>query len=92
MIDSVKENKIIAKYLGWVYIPFNDLKGFPKAGWWEPIGRLPFKANPILFTHPNGTNYQFVVRNANDLSFNVDMMSLLKILQTFKKYKITPYS
>jgi len=44
-IDNViKEQKLIteaskelATYLGWVYIPSNDLQGYSKAGWWRPL-------------------------------------------------------
>ena len=33
--DIIEGSKLIAEYLGWKYIPFNDLQGFPKAGWYQ---------------------------------------------------------
>lgn len=35
MNEIIEKSKVIAEYLGWMYIPFNDLQGFPKAGWWQ---------------------------------------------------------
>lgn len=35
MNEITEKSKVIAEYLGWRYIPFNDLQGFPKAGWWQ---------------------------------------------------------
>lgn len=32
-----QKSKVIAKYLGWVYVPHNNLKNFPKAGWYIPL-------------------------------------------------------
>lgn len=33
--EIIEGSKIIAKYLGWKYVPSNDLQGFNKAGWFE---------------------------------------------------------
>lgn len=33
--DIIENSKLIAEYLGWKYIPFNDLQGFKKAGWYK---------------------------------------------------------
>lgn len=33
--DIINGSKLIAKYLGWRYIPFNDLQGFPRAGYYK---------------------------------------------------------
>jgi hypothetical protein len=33
--EIISGSKIIAKYLEWRYIPFNDLQGFPKAGYYK---------------------------------------------------------
>lgn len=33
--EIIEGSKIIAEYLGWKYVPFNDLQGFDKAGWFE---------------------------------------------------------
>jgi hypothetical protein len=38
--EIISGSKLIAEYLGWVYIPFNDLQGFPKAGWWKCIPKV----------------------------------------------------
>lgn len=36
-------SKLIAEYLGWKYIPFNDLQGLKKAGWYEFVPRSSTK-------------------------------------------------
>lgn len=51
MSDIIKNAKIIANYLGWEYIPFNDLQGLPKAGWYET---KPVVANPQKMILPDG--------------------------------------
>lgn len=33
--EIIEGSKIIANYLNWVYIPFNDLQGLKKAGWYK---------------------------------------------------------
>lgn len=35
MSKIIEGSKTIAKYLDWVYIPSNNLQGFPKAGWYQ---------------------------------------------------------
>ncbi len=35
MNNILKGSKLIAEYLGWKYVPSNDLQGFPKAGWYQ---------------------------------------------------------
>lgn len=32
-----QKSKVIAEYLGWIYIPHNNLGNFPKAGWYIPL-------------------------------------------------------
>lgn len=34
-VEIIEGSKIIAEYLGWKYIPFNNLQGFDRAGWFE---------------------------------------------------------
>ena len=31
--EIINSSKLIAEYLGWQYIPFNDLQGYSKPGW-----------------------------------------------------------
>ena len=38
--EIISGSKLIAKFLEWRYIPFNDLQGFPKAGYWKCIPKV----------------------------------------------------
>ena len=38
--EIINGSKRIAEFLGYKYIPFNDLQGFPKAGWWKCIPKV----------------------------------------------------
>jgi hypothetical protein len=38
--EKINGSKLIAEFLGWKYIPFNDLQDFPKAGWWKCIPKV----------------------------------------------------
>lgn len=38
--NIIEGSKTIAKYLGWVYIPHNNLQGFSKAGWFKTRKRV----------------------------------------------------
>ena len=51
MSNITEGSKKIANYLGWVYIPFNDLQGLSKAGWYETKCYKPI-LNKILL--PSG--------------------------------------
>lgn len=33
----VEGSKLLATYLGWIYVPHNDLQGYSKSGWWKPF-------------------------------------------------------
>lgn len=37
----INGSKLIAKFLGWEYIPFNDLQGLKKAGWYKVVPNKP---------------------------------------------------
>jgi YHS domain-containing protein len=57
MENSIIEGaKLIAGYLGYKYIPFNDLQGFPKAGWYLLENRTEEKKEVVVtsFTMSNG--------------------------------------
>lgn len=42
-MNIAEQSKILAEYLGWKYVPSNDLQGFPKAGWWKFVHKKTHK-------------------------------------------------
>ena len=56
--DIVDGSKIIANYLGWQYIPFDNLQGYSKAGWWQ----IPFLLEEKKLTTKK-KNYKIFVKN-----------------------------
>src|SRR6187402_2691757 len=70
----VKGSKLIATYLNYVYIPFNDLRDFKKPGWYEVIQKTTDKREITITTrtYPDGeiTTYKKQV-SGNYLLYSV---------------------
>ncbi len=82
--DIINGSKLIAEYLGWVYIPFSaDLKH--KAGWWS---KVPKTEEDVFFSKVNG-NDGFVCRNHSDLRFWNSLDALVPVIQKIEKEKTT---
>lgn len=43
----MEDNKLIAEFIGWIYIPWNNLQGYSDAGWWKY--QEPLKDNKSSF-------------------------------------------
>ena len=95
-MDIAEQSKILAEYLGWKYIPSNDLQGFPKAGWWKFVykknsqGIIPAK---LLMGASNIDNeyYKYVCRNHHELRFYNSMDWLIKILDKLTKEDLSEH-
>lgn len=53
MKDIKETSKLLAEYLGWVYIPSNDLKGLNKAGWYKVGSGKPKIETATITTSSN---------------------------------------
>lgn len=66
MENSIIEGaKLIADYLGHKYIPFNDLQGFPKAGWYE-VKTITPRIIKVKIPSPDSTE---LIEKDMDVSF-----------------------
>lgn len=97
-----EQSKLIAEYLGWKYIPHNNLEEFTKAGWWIPL-QVTEKVNtsigeitlPILSfkgaTKIGDGYYTYICRSHNDLRFYNSMDWLIKVLDKLTKEDLSEY-
>lgn len=90
-------NKIIADFLGWKYITFNDLQGFPKPGWWKIYPNLNVR---ILSRSPKMMGKKIIVnemaveyecRSHNELQFHRDWNKIMYIIQQIEKVDLKKY-
>ncbi len=94
----MKENKItegsklIAEYLGWKYVPSNDLGNFPKPGWWEFFeGKLYYHKSSMTRVGMNGGTGNFICRNHHELRFYNSMDALLPAIKKLEKEDLSEY-
>jgi hypothetical protein len=90
--EIINGSKLIAEYLGWQYIPFNDLQGYSKAGWWRtPI--IKQEENPLnkiiqekSKNHKDklGSRY-YVCRNHSELRFYNSFDAIIPVIQKIEK-------
>lgn len=88
--DIIEGSKAIAEYLGWKYIPFNDLQGFPKAGWWRDQSILKWYPKNGRVQIKNGTAI-YVCRKHDELRFYNSMDSLLPVIDKLRKEDLKEY-
>lgn len=85
MENNITEgSKLIAEYLGWKYIPSNDLQGFPKAGWYKDISTLKYFPKSGRVQIENGSA-EFVCRKHHELRFYNSMDALLPVIKKLEK-------
>ena len=87
-MNIVEQSKVLAEYLGWKYIPSNDLQGFPKAGWWSP---LTYHNSPKDATKIGDSYYKHICRNHHELRFYNSMDWLIKVLEMLTKEDLKEY-
>ena len=89
--DIVDGSKIIANYLGWQYIPFDNLQGYSKAGWWQ-IPFLDEKGKLFDYVSTEVKNHRskiggryYVCRNHGELRFWNSLDALAPVIQQIEK-------
>lgn len=68
--DIIEGSKIIANYLGWVYIPFNDLQGLSKPGWYKRESSKPNIQKATISSFPEKGNIENITIDVNLFKFN----------------------
>ena len=87
-MNIAEQSKILAEYLGWKYVPSNDLQVFPKAGWWSP---LTYHSSPKGATKIGDSYYKYICRNHHELRFYNSMDWLIKILDKLTKEDLSEH-
>ena len=93
-MNIAEQSKILAEYLGWKYIPSNDLQGFPKAGWYMPLSshreqkiNMEGLGSFIVDKMP----YKYVCRNHNQLRFYNSFDELIPVLNKLTEEDLSEY-
>ena len=60
--EIIDGSKLIAEYLGWKYVPSNDLQGHSKAGYYESISAKPNLKEVTQTTYKHGEEDKAVVK------------------------------
>ena len=81
--EIIEGNKLIAQFLGWYYIGFNDLQGHPKAGWYRLVSKnkhsFPLaKQTGLSKVGDNTVQYKF--RKHSDLRFFNEWDALMPVI------------
>ena len=87
-MNIAEQSRLLAEYLGWKYIPSNDLQGFPKAGWYV---LLTYHSSPKGATKIGDSYYKYVCRNHHELRFYNSMDWLIKILDKLTKEDLSEH-
>lgn len=87
-MNIAEQSKILAEYLGWKYIPSNDLQGFTKAGWYV---LLTYHSSPKSATKIGDGYYKHICRNHHELRFYNSMDWLIKVLEMLTKEDLSEY-
>ena len=74
----LEQNKLIAEAIGWVYIPFNNLQGYSKPGWYSNI-------YPNMLKDTKDPFRLWKCRSLKDLKFHEDFNLLMMAVQQIEK-------
>ena len=93
-MNIAEQSKILAEYLGWKYIPSNDLQGFPKAGWYMPLSshreqKINMKGLGSFIV--DKMPYKYVCRNHNQLMFYNSFDELIPVLNKLTEEDLSEY-
>jgi hypothetical protein len=90
--EIILGSKLIAEFLGWKYIPFNDLQDYSCAGWWK-VAKPSWGDNSLgkymLSKTKNhrdkiGRNY-YVCRRHSDLKFWNSLDALVPVIKKIER-------
>ena len=87
-MNITEQSRLLAEYLGWKYVPSNDLQGFPKAGWWSP---LTYPSSPKGATKIGDGYYKYVCRSHKDLRFYNSFDELIPVLNKLTEEDLSEY-
>ena len=87
-MNIIEQSRLLAEYLGWKYVPHNNLEEFPKAGWWSP---LTYHSSPKGDTKIGDIYYTYICRNHHELRFYNSMDWLIKVLEMLTKEDLSEY-
>ena len=87
-MNIAEQSKILAEYLGWKYIPSNDLQGFTKAGWYV---LLTYHSSPKSATKIGDGYYKYVCRSHKDLRFYNSFDELIPVLNKLTEEDLSEY-
>ena len=93
-MNIAEQSKILAEYLGWKYVPSNDLQGFPKAGWYMPLSshreqKINMKGLGSFIV--DKMPYKYVCRNHNQLRFYNSFDELIPVLNKLTEEDLSEY-
>jgi len=81
-----EDSKILAEYLDWKYIPFNDLQNYPKAGWWKKSKSLNKRSYFV-----NEGYAEYIVRKHSELRFYNSYDWLFKVIKKLESEELEDY-
>ena len=85
--EIIDGNKIIADFLGYEYVPFNNGLGI-KPGWWNPKTPQILKRNLRV---PEKVSDEFYLgRSANDLKFHSDWNKFMRACKKWDRLNESP--
>lgn len=85
-MDITESSKIIAKYLGWKYAPFNKDNG-RRPGWYKPSKGI-LKGSVL---HEDGKFWKYVCRNHNQLRFWNSFDALILAIEKLESEELEEY-
>lgn len=86
--DEIREgNKLLANYMGWFYIPSDNKRDFPTAGWYRLLPPLSKQSNIIV----NYKKYDRICRRTDDLRFFNEVSWLLEVVDKVEREDLSEY-
>ena len=91
-IKIIEGSKLIAEYLGWFYIPSNELRGYPKAGWWRDASLREAIDNIGKHSPDSEVFTKFLVcRKHHELRFYNDLNLLFEVVGKIEEEDLQKY-
>lgn len=75
-------NKLIAEFMEFIYIPYNNLQGYSIPGWWKDLSKFNPKVHSIVKNHLTkiGRGYH-ICRSSNELKYHKSWNWLIPVIQ-----------
>lgn len=86
-----QKSKVIAEYLGWIYVPHNNLKNFPKAGWYTPLTSCKPSKHSRSDIKVGDMYTKYVCRSHKDLRFYNSFDALILVLNKLTEEDLREY-